>query len=424
MLDALPQRELEPLFKALKAVRSAADRQRVEGWLDAMDGKLSSAAAREALEAPIKDRPNAALLQLALLPLPSDREAMLADISKRLKIVEVVAIAGRKCKSGDARENVERAVLRVRRTLADNAGLADSAQLDWLSGEGMAIELAEFERCEEDDYSISLQLRSDGPQLLISKSGKIIKTFPAALKRSEAGKRILDLQNRLKISLRETRTLLEEAMIQQRPYTPDDLKMMMKHPVVAAVARDLVFVMEPVQPTDILTVGLPATNGEQLLGLEGTGSLISRPVRLAHPLDLDSQGVLAAWQSWLTDQPPQPFQQVERAYVRAHHLETADDGTKVVRHDGVAITNEEQVFRILQAHGWQLDRDLNELCRTFQASTDERITAVLPEFLLNEGTLGPLEFRDAQWHVLPIASIPPTILSETIRDIDRAVSAK
>ena len=430
VLDALPQRELEPLFKALKAVRSAADRQRVEGWLDAMDGKLSSATAREKLEASIKDRPNAALLQLALLPLPSDREAMLADISKRLKIVEVVAIAGRKCKSGDARENVAQAVLRVRRTLADNAGLADPAQLDWLSGEAIAIELAEFKRCEIGDYVVALQLRSDGPQLLVSKGGKTIKSFPAALKSSEPGKRILDLQNRLKISLRETRDILEVAMIQQRPYTVEDLKMMMKHPVVEAVARELLFVMESAAPNDSFAFGLPNANGDQLLGLNGTVSPISRPVRLAHPLDLDSQGVLGAWQSWLTDQPPQPFQQVERAFVRVHDLETADDGTKIVRHDGVAIANEEQVFRILQAHGWQLDRDLHEMCRTFSSAdgsttagsaADGMVTAVVPEFLLNDGALGPLEFRDASWQVLPISSIPPIILSETIRDIDRAV---
>ncbi len=76
-IDALPRSELKPLFDAIKAVRPAADCQRIAGWLDAMDGKLSSPAQREKLEASIKDRPNAAFLQLALLPLPSDRDAML-----------------------------------------------------------------------------------------------------------------------------------------------------------------------------------------------------------------------------------------------------------------------------------------------------------------------------------------------------------
>ncbi len=119
---------------------TAADRQRIEGWLDAMDGKLSSPTQRQKLEDSIKDRPNAALLQLALLPLPSDREPMIADISRRLKILEVITIAGRKGKSVAARENVQRAVDRVRNTLADNAGLADPVQLDWLSGEAIAGE--------------------------------------------------------------------------------------------------------------------------------------------------------------------------------------------------------------------------------------------------------------------------------------------
>ena len=309
----------------------------------------------------------------------------------------------------------------MRGTLAEIAGLSDSTQLDWLSGEAMAIELAEFKHCEVSDYIVALQLRSDGPQLLVTKGGKTIKTFPAALKSSEPGTRVLDLHNRLKISLRETRALLEEAMIQERPFSGDDLRMMMKHPVVAVVAGELLFVMEPDEPRDKLTVGLPNTNGDQLLGLAGTGSPISRPVRLAHPLDLDNQGVLAAWQSWFTDQPPQPFQQVERAFARAAQLETAADGLKVVRHDGIAIANEEQAFRILQAHGWQLDRDLHELCRTFRAATHGNVTAILPEFMLDESTIGPLEFRNAQWNALPIPAVPPIILSEAIRDIDRAL---
>ena len=287
-LDAQPRQELKPLFDALRAVMSAADRQRVEGWLDAMDGKLSGPAQREKLEASIKDRPNAALLQLALLPLPSDREARQADISKRLMIIETITIAGRKAKSVEARENVQRAVDRVRSTLADNAGLSDPVQLDWLSGEAIAKELAEFNRLEVDDYVVALQLRGDGPHALVAKGGKALKSLPAALKSSEQGKRLVDLQNRLKNSLRDTRAALEGAMLTQRSYAADELKMMMQHPVVAAIARELLFVMSTEQDQPV--VGRPSDDGANLLGLDGHGTRVTQPVCIAHPLDLEAQG--------------------------------------------------------------------------------------------------------------------------------------
>lgn len=422
-IDGLTRQELKPLFDALKAVHTAADRQRVEGWIAAMDGKLSSPVQREKLEASIKDRPNAALLQLALLPLPSDRAAMLVDISRRLKIIEAITIAGRKCKSVDARENVKRAVDRVRCTLADNAGLAGPVQLDWLSGEAIAKELAEFKRIEIDDYVIALQLRGDGPHCVVSKGGKALKALPAALKSSEQGKRLIELQNRLKNALGDTRAVLEAAMLEQRGYTPDDLKMMLQHPVVATLARELLFVMSAPQPSDKLLVGRPSDDGQNLLSLDGKSTKVTQPVRIVHPLDLDEQGVLAQWQSWFTDHAPQPFPQVERAFARLGDLEIIDDGTRINRHDGVAISNEEQAFRVLQAHGWQSDREASDICRIFRGGERGDTTAILQEFLIDASLVGPIEFRDSLWNIMPIVDVPPIILSETIRDIDRTIEA-
>ncbi len=421
-IDAHPRKDLEPLLKALKAVTPAKDRLRVEGLLDAMDGKLNAPAQREQLESAIKDRPNLALLQLAAMPLPDDQEELVMEISRRLKIFEAMSIAGRKRKSADARESMRRALDQVRRTLADNAGLADAAQLDWLSGEAIAKELAEFERLEAGDYVIQLRLRGDGPQVLVTKSGKSLKSIPAAFKSSENGKRLTELQSRLKTSLRDTRSVLEESMIQQRPYLPDDLKMMMKHPVVAAVAGELVFVMEPKKSGERAAVGLPSDDGERLVGLDGKGLKVSRPVRVAHPLELEALGVLSLWKNWLTDHPPQPFQQVERTITRAADLETASEGKCVVRHDGVELKSEDQAFRILQAHGWQDDRELHELCRTFPSDRHGEITATLTDFMWHSNSIGTLEFRDSNWNAMSITDVPPVILSEAIRDVDRTVA--
>ncbi len=189
----------------------------------------------------------------------------------------------------------------MRSTLADNAGLADPVQLEWLSGEAIAKELAEFTRLEMNDYVIALQLRGDGAHVLVTKGGKAMKTLPAALKSSDEGKRLKELQERLKNSLRDTRAVLEAAMLEQRLYSADDLKMMMQHPVVAVIARDLLFAMDSTNASDKPIIGRPTEDGASLVGLDEKSIAVTRPVRIAHPLDLDAQGVLAQWRIWFTD---------------------------------------------------------------------------------------------------------------------------
>ncbi len=120
---------------------------------------------------------------------------------------------------------------------------------------------------------------------------------------------------------------------------------------------------------------------------------------------------------------PQAFQQVERAFARSSDLTVIDDGTRIDRHDGIAINNEEQAFRILQAQGWQSDRDAGDLFRTFSDKQRGSVTAVILEFLFEASRMGLIEFRDQLWNVIPIADVPPIVLSETIRDIDRTMEA-
>lgn len=421
-IDAHQRERLEPLLGASKAVISQKKRQRMEGLLDAMDGKLDAPARRKELESSIKDRPNLALLQLAVLPLPDGHEALAAEISRRLSTFERLSFAGRKRKSIEARLGMQRALEQARRSLADNAGFSDPVQLDWLSGEAIAKELAEFERLEVNGYVIQLRLRGDGPQVLVTRAGKSLKSIPAVVKSSEIGRRLVELQKRLKLSLRDARSVCETSMIKQRTFSPDDLKMMMKHPVVVTVARDLVFIVEPTRSHESIGIGMPSEDGEHLIALDGAATEISRAVQIMHPIELDRIGILTQWQNLMTDRPPQAFPQLDRAIVRADELETADEGKKIIRHEGVKLENEDQAFRILQAHDWQDYRELIGLCRTFSSPSTGSITAILRDFMSRAGSIGPLEFRDSDGNELAAEDVPPIFLSEAIRDIDRAVS--
>ncbi len=423
-IDSLARPQLDAWLKAMKAVTPSSGRLQVEGLLAAMNGELNAADKRKQLEASIKDRPNLALLQLAVLPLPVEHAALIEEISYRLSIFEALALEGRKRKSADAKESMRRALDQARRTLADNAGLADPSQLDWLSGEAIAKELTEFERIEADDCIIQLHLRSHTPQLLVTKCGKPLKALPAAFKKSETGKRLVELQTRLKNSLRDARAVLESAMIEQRQFDPATVTMMMQHPIVRVIASELVLIMDGSgsEPAQSAVLGLPSEDGRMLIALDGTLHPVLRPVRIAHPLTLDRLGVLADWQRWMTDRAPPAFPQLEREFARARELDVAGDGKRVMRHAGVRLANEDQAFRILQAHGWQDNREIKELCRTFTYESASPITALLVDELSTSGSLGMLEFRDAQWNQLSIADVPEIVLSEAIRDIDRTVS--
>ncbi len=212
-------------------------------------------------------------------------------------------------------------------------------------------------------------------------------------------------------------------MIEQQSFAADELKKMMSHPVVAAIALDLLFVMSAQPSSDQQVVGRPSADGECLLGHDDTSTQVTEPVRIAHPLDLDAQGILGLWQNWFTDQAPQPFQQVERTLTRLQDCAINDDGTSMNPHDEVTIHNAEQAYRVLQAHGWYSDRDAGDFCRTFRGGQQGDVTATLTELLWESGNIGPLEFRDTNWEILPIADVPPIVLSETIRDIDRTIEA-
>ncbi|MEM6470236.1 MAG: DUF4132 domain-containing protein [Planctomycetota bacterium] len=420
-IDAHDRDELGPMFEAINHVFRPTDRKRVIGILEAFDGAFSSPAKRKKLEAAITDKPNLEFLQLALLPLPSDRKQLTTELSKRLHVAANLLAAGRKSKSRYAKEKVKLAVEQFRRSLAQNLGLKDPVQLEWLSGEAIADELKVFQRLEIDPYLIQLHLRGDGPHLLITRSGKPLKSIPAAVKKTAEGKRLVDLQKRLTTSMRDARDVFEQAMVSRKIFSPSEVKMMMDHPVIAVIAGALLFTMPPETATGRPVIGRLSEDGLELVMPKGKRHRIDDGIRVSHPLDLVAEETLRVWQNEFIDAAPQPFQQLERQFFLLDSLETAREGTCIVYRDGRKLKNEEKAFRVLEAHGWGRDYESVSMLRQFRTDQSD-VRAVLPEFLCSD-ELGPLEFHDASFDVLPVKDVPPIVISEVLRDITRMFAA-
>ena len=404
-LSAPFQLTASPSVKAARLMRQIVD-------------ALAGEAKRPAIEKKLGDKANDAFLLLMLLPLPGDEAERIADLTARLEAIDRVDAAGRAKSTSKARRTARTAVDRARRTLAAGAGLSGPEQLDAIAGAALAAELAHFAHATIAGYDVQTRLDPAGLLVVVSKGGRRLKSIPTAVKSDPDGKRLLDLKKRLASSLKAAKASLEPMLASQRPIAAADLRMLLGDPAHAVLLSELVLIHDAADSSPV--AGLLDDEGSHLVAADGERVAVTEAVRIAHPLTLDDLGTLAAWRSEFTDRPPQPFEQVERAFVRAGDLETAGDGERVLRHDQTAI-REDQAIAVLKAHGWQNEYPIG-LHRSL-AGGDGYLTD------FGDGTLGTLTFVpphiDDEDYAGPqtAADLSPIALSELIRDLDRTVAA-
>ena len=400
-------------FKTLRAVYDARTVKPLFTLLDAISGKLDRAKLVSVID---RGRSCDELLYLAILPIPPDNEQHW-EIADRLAAIERLAMAGRKLKTGDAKARIAACVDQARRTLADNAGLADTTQLDWIAGAELRKELDAFRRIEIDSCLFELRVDSSGARLWITKAGKSLKTIPTAIKKTKNGMQLIDLHKRLETTFRLSRASLERAMTNQQVWDREALSMAMQHPVVAAILSELLLIDADTQK-DQLAVGLFDSETDSLRDELEQRMPLPSTVRIAHPLDLASHGVLQRWQQYFVDRPPQPFPQVEREFFRLAEMETAQVGRVVLWPGFDQAVNIDQAFRIAQSHGWFDNKSHIGMDRPF-----DRWVARCSNWGQgsNGETIGELTFVDVtnQDTPLPLSIIPVVILSEALRDLTR-----
>lgn len=397
--EELGAQRFEVLLKAAKYASSSGGHKRAELFAGALLAKVSEEQLLERIE---QKRHQDSVRALGLLPVePSDRPTLqrrylaLSDFRKGAR------------KFGAQRQASERLAADIGMSnLARSAGYSDPQRLMWSMEASMAPNWQQ--RLEQKDLSISISLSAQGEaSLQIKRGDKKLKAVPAALKKDP---RVLEMRATVK-ELKETRSrmklALEEAMVRGDHFSYGELQELSQHPVIAPMLASLLWL----------------TNEEQLVWWPTEQS---EPLawRIAHPHDLFVSG---QWQHFqqqvMQGQIVQPFKQVFREY---YPLTAAEqEASRSSRYSSHHV-QPSQAMALLKSRGWVAVPD-EGIRKTYHA---EGLNVWLDSDLLYgtpsevEGLpLNAVYFTSVgQWEALPLAKVPPRLLSETLRDLDLVVS--
>lgn len=404
------------LDTAAKYAASSGGHTRAQLFARAMTGLVT----REELLARIDtSRHQDSVRALGLLPL-AEGDAQRRDLLERYERLEAYRRESRKF--GSQRQQSERrAVAIALANLARTAGFRDPQRLQWAMEREAVGELAQGPIVlVRGDVTVELSIDADGkPALAVAKNGKPQKALPAALKKDPEVEELRERHTALKRQRSRVREALEEAMCRGDRFTAAELTGLLAHPILAPSLASLVFVGDG-------TAGYLAEGGRALRDHAGALHAVGEreELRLAHPVDLFQRGDWSAWQrECFLAERVQPFKQLFR---ELYPMTASERGTERTRRYGGHQVNPKQALALLGGRGW-VARPEEGVSRTFH---DAGLTARLgfeeafytPADI--EGlTLDEVVFtRKGEWKELPLDTIPPTLFSEAMRDLDLVVS--
>lgn len=358
-----------------------------------------------------------------LLPVPDDAELRQRYVRLR-QLLKDAADYG-----PERRANTRKAVAIAMDYLAETAGYADGMRLEW----SMEAQFAEEVRAlavprQVEQWTLALNLDSDSPHITVHKNDKPLASVPPALRKTE---HYLTLKAHLdahRAQMRRFRKVLETYMAEGESLPLDQLQLLRSLPYGNALLRTLILRNEDGR------LGLLSPDADQLVDLEGRPFPLGMSFRIAHVYDLFQAGQLSAWQRRVVAQQwVQPFKQVFRELYILTPAEIAS-GEQSLRFANQKVRGA-AAGRLLQARNWQTARNYYGLC-----SKVDRASGLVAcfefsgvdHYMGEEGedlTSGPIGFiRTAPprygrpSNFIPLAQIPPLLLSETFRDADLTVS--
>lgn len=402
------------LHAAAKLASGGNGHRRAQLFAEAMAGEVTEEALVERIKA---KRHQDSVRALGLVPLPADPDATMLRRYATLREFERGAR-----QFGSQRQASEKTAVRIGvENLARTAGMPDPQRFVWAMEAAEAGDLGDGPVTVVDgDAVVTLSVDAEGlPSVNVERNGRPLKALPPKVKKNPDVAALVDRRNALIRQASRVRASLEAAMVNQDPFTAEDLAALDRHPVVAPMLGLVVFVDEAGATVRRTRTGRFA---------DATGEVVSPggALRLAHPFDLLGAGEWAAWQQQLvTDADRQPFKQVFRELYVLTDTERAA-GPASHRYEGHQV-QPRQAAALLGSRGWLIDRESGEVARVFHA---HRIAARL-EFL--DGFLTPAEVelptvkgvyftKRGQWVAESLGTVPPVVFSEAMRDVDLVVS--
>ena len=382
--------------------------------LDALAGRN-----REKLEESIKRHAQMAPKCYALLPLPVEPKARDAEVRARYLQIEEF-LQGSK-KFGSQRQANNRACAEVAQTnLALNAGYDDADELFFEIESKLAAEAVDA-RFASGEYVVSLSYSLEGPALVIEKDGKALKAVPPALKKAKGYQEFHDLYEAIRTQARRFRRALEKRMALASPIDSKQLASMWRAPILREMLAKLVLIDEH-DHTGLLdgtATALITATGEKHILSDGK-------LRIAHPVVLERLGVLPAWRAHCFEKEVvQPLRQIFREFYALAPAEivSSPESHRFVGH----LLATGPLGGLMKTRGWNTAGfEYPQPRKAFGGLGLKAFFEVndCGHYLTETQTVtsGVVYFEDQAGQRLPLETIPETVFSEVMRDVDLFVS--
>ena len=399
-LAAVGETRFNLLYDRAKYIAGGGAHRRVKMFIDARRGRLK---ADELLAAIEQKRSRPHLMAYGLLPLPAagpETEAL-----ERYELFQRFKKESQKL-SALKREGDGKAADLAVANLAAAMGYEDLDLFIWDMEDRRTRELMRLAAPRTvGDVELSLAVDSRGPEIIISRGGRPQKSLPAKIKKEPCVAELTEAVKDLRRQSSRARRILEQAMVEGRPFKAGDLEKLGRNPVVAPMLKNLIFKVDD-------TYDLP----ENFQGQDFDRAVI------AHPHHFWEEGRWADWQRLVFDRRiVQPFKQVFREYYPRLAGET---GPVIERYDNRSVSWPKGET-VLKTRGWARSHDegLRKILRR------EKLVAtlgLLPDMNPGRGDawgiLGLMFSRRGDWAAVNVEDVPPIILSEALRDVDLLIS--
>lgn len=403
------------LHKAAKLASGGSGHRRAQIFAEAMLGELDE---DRLVERITTKRHQDSVRALGLLPLPDGPERD----PVALRRYQVLREFERGAKAfGQQRQRSETLAVRIAvENLARTTGAPDPQRFVWAMEAAEAGDLADGPvHVRVDDVTVTLAVDRDGvAEISVRRGDKTLKAVPAPLRKHPDVKALTDRRTALRRQAGRVRSSLEDAMVRQDRFVDADLSALGGHPVVAPMLQMVVWVDD---------AGITVRRREHgWVDAHGQVAAPAGAVRLVHPVDLVGSGDWIDWQrQFFDDAERQPFKQVFRELYVLTAAEEAD--SPVSRRWSGHQLQPRQAHGLFTARGWISDRDGGEVARVHHhAGIVARVSFVDGWGTPAEVELPTIEgvrFTERNDYVpLPLASVPPVVFSETMRDLDLVVS--
>ena len=411
---SLGEKRFALLYKASKFLCDNSFHTRARKYADACLGKKGKEVwKKEAVEKRNKDALNA----YCICPIEDD-----ADLLERYLYVQQFLKESKQF--GAKRQASEkRAAEMALMNLAKNSRFETVTRLSWmmeseevqqnqdvLTPRALSDGTSGAKDCVEAWIEIDSQGRNE---IHIRKNGKNQKSVPSAYKKHEWIVHLKEIHARWQEQYKRSRRMLEQAMEERTEFLREELGMMMTNPIVSPMLEKLVLKSGK-------KVGFVTDEGF----LAQPKGEVGESVRIAHPYDLYEMGLWRSYQKQVFDSGLiQPFKQVFREL----YLKLPDelDLPETRRYSGYQIQTK-KAAAALKSRKWNVSYE-NGLERVYyKDNLVVNLYAQADWFSPGDIEAPAIEYvafysRKDGSQVL-IRDIDPVTFSETMRDVDMAVS--